>query len=180
MDLDETEISSKIAYDGDFLQVRKDEVRLPDGSIASREFIRHPGAAMVIPVTAAGKLIMIRQFRYPLKKVFVEFPAGKIDKGEEPLKTAQRELLEETGYVASKYEHLVTFHPTIGYADERIAIYVATGLKPGPQNLDHGEFLEVFEVEFTEAMRLMKNHEITDSKSMIGLFWYQQTLHGQW
>jgi ADP-ribose pyrophosphatase len=180
MDLTEKELSSEIAYDGGFLKVRKDTVSLPDGTISTREFISHPGASMVIPVTTEGKLIMIRQFRYPLKKVFVEFPAGKIDKGEEPLKTAQRELLEETGYIASDYKHLVTFHPTIGYADEKIAIYVATGLKPGPQKLDHGEFLEVFELGFSEAMQLMKNHEITDSKSMIGLFWYQQLLNNKW
>lgn len=180
MKLEETEISTEVVYKGGFLTVRKDQVRLPNGSMATREFIPHPGASMIIPVAADGQLVMLRQFRYPVKQIFVEFPAGKIDAGEEPLKTAERELLEETGFTAGKYQHLTTVHPVIGYSNERIAIYLATELTAGVQKLDHDEFVDVFQISFKDAMKRMKNGEITDVKTMIGLFWYQQILGGQW
>jgi ADP-ribose pyrophosphatase len=176
VELVEVGIGSEEAYHGGFLRVQRDQVRLPDGSLSTREFIVYPGAAMVIPVTAGGRLVMVRQFRYPVKEICIEFPAGKIDSGESTLKTAQRELLEETGFVAAHYEHLLTFHPNVGYADEKIAIYLATGLTPGPQKLDHGEFVEVFEIDFSEAMAKLLRGEITDSKTIVGLFWYQQKL----
>lgn len=180
MKLLETEISSEEVYLGDFLRVRKDHVRLPDGTTATREYIPHPGASMIVPIAANGNLIMIKQFRYPVRQEFIEFPAGKIDKGEDPLETAKRELLEETGYRAKTFKHLITIHPVIGYSDEKIAIYLAKDLTAGTQKLDVGEFVNVFEMSFEEAMSKMQKGEITDVKTMIGLFWYQQVRGGNW
>lgn len=178
--LTETKISGAVVYEGSFLKVIKDQVRLPDGTTSTREFIPHPGASVIIPVTADGKLIFVRQFRYPLKQVFIEFPAGKIDSGEDPLNTAKRELVEETGYAAANYRHLMTIHPTIGYANETMYIYLATGLTAGKQELDEGEFVEVFEMTLQEALELMRKGELTDVKTMVSLFWYQQVVNTNW
>lgn len=176
----EKKLKSDLVYQGSFLKVLKDEVELPNGKKGTREYIPHPGAAMVIPVTDQGRLVMLRQYRYALQRVFIEFPAGKIDPGEETLKTAQRELREETGLVASAYRHLITIHPVIGYSNEHIEIYLAQGLTKTEAHLDEEEFVDVFEISFEEAMEKMKMGEITDVKTMIGLFWYQQVLHDSW
>jgi ADP-ribose pyrophosphatase len=178
--LTEKKLSSQTVYDGSFLKVLKDEVELPNGQKSTREYIPHAGASMVIPVTDQGRLVMIRQFRYPLHAEFIEFPAGKIDKGENPLQTAQRELKEETGLVAKDYRHLAKIHPVIGYSTEKIELYLATGLTNEEQHLDHDEFVDVFEASFDELMEQMKKGQITDVKTMIGLFWYQQVLQAKW
>lgn len=174
----EKQLTSELVYQGSFLKVLRDHVELPDGNTSTREYIPHPGAAMVIPVTAEGQLIMIRQYRYAVKEIFIEFPAGKIDAGEQGLQTARRELEEETGLVAAEFRYLTTIHPVIGYSNEKIEIYLARGLSTTRQKLDHGEFLEVFEIPFAEALEKMRQGEITDVKTMIGLFWYQQVLSG--
>lgn len=176
----EKQLKTALVYEGSFLKVRKDEVELPDGSRSSREYIHHPGAAMLVPVTDQGNLVMIRQYRYPLQKEFIEFPAGKIDAGEDPLQTARRELGEEAGMSAREIRHLTTIHPVIGYSNERIEVYLAQGLQKTVQQLDEGEFLEVFEIPFADAMEKMRQGEITDVKTMIGLFWYQQILNARW
>lgn len=176
----EKKLKSDLVYQGSFLKVLRDEVELPNGKKSTREYIPHPGAAMIIPVNGQGNLIMLKQFRYAVQSVFIEFPAGKIDKGEDPLQTAKRELQEETGLIASKYQHLTTIHPVIGYSDERIEIYLAHDMTQAQARLDDEEFLDVFEISFDEAMALMKKGEITDVKTMIGLFWYQQVLQGKW
>jgi ADP-ribose pyrophosphatase len=178
--LTETKLKSDLVYQGSFLRVLRDEVELPDGNKATREYIPHPGAAMIIPVTDQGQLVMIRQFRYAVQKIFIEFPAGKIDHGEDALETAKRELEEETGLVAKDYRHLTTIHPVIGYSNERIELYLAKGLSATQQRLDHGEFLDVFEISFAEAMMKLQNGEITDVKTMVGLFWYNQVLNSKW
>jgi len=123
---------------------------------------------------------MIRQYRYPLRAEFIEFPAGKMDSGEDALQTAKRELAEEIGQSATEFRHLTTIHPVIGYSTEVIEIYVAKSLTPATQNLDDEEFVDVFEISFGEAMELMKQGKITDVKTMIGLFWYQQVLNSGW
>lgn len=176
----EKKLKSDLVYQGSFLKVLRDEVELPNGKKSTREYIPHPGAAMIIPVTDKGNLIMLKQFRYAVQSVFIEFPAGKIDAGEDPLQTAKRELQEETGLIATKYQHLTTIHPVIGYSDERIEIYLAHDMTQAKAHLDDEEFLDVFEISFDEAMALMKKGEITDVKTMIGLFWYQQVLQGKW
>ncbi|MEO8342276.1 MAG: NUDIX hydrolase [Gallionella sp.] len=178
MDLKETCLESALVYEGDFLHVKKDSVRLPDGAISSREYITHPGAVAVLAILDNGNLVMERQFRYPLKREFIELPAGKIDNGEDILLTAQRELLEETGYVASEWHHLTTAWPCIGYADERMEYFLARGLTHHERKLDDGEFLEVFELSVPEAIDWIRQGKINESKTIVGLFWLEKYLNG--
>lgn len=178
MNLKETQISSALAYDGNFLKIRKDHARMPDGSISTREYINHPGAVAILAILDNGKLIMERQFRYAPQREFVEIPAGKIDPGEDILLTAQRELLEETGYVAKEWTHITTAWPCIGYADERLEYFIARGLTHQGSQLDDGEFLEIFELDVDEAIDWVRLGKITDSKTIVGLFWLEKTLKG--
>lgn len=176
MDLQESCIESSGVYDGCLLHVKKDRVRLPDGSESVREYITHPGAVAVLALNDKGNLIMERQYRYGPRREFFEIPAGKIDHGEDTLITGQRELLEETGYVAREWQHLVTTWPCIGYADERIEYYLARGLTQQVQTLDEGEFLEVFELSLTDALEWIRVGKINDSKTIIGIFWLEKHL----
>lgn len=169
--LEESCIESVRVFDGHLMKVNQDRVRLPNGAESVREYNVHPGAVMVIPVLDDGRYVMERQFRYPLHKVFLEFPAGKVDAGEEPLQTAYRELLEETGYVAQKLEYLTTIHPVISYSTESIQLFAAYGLTLKAQCLDENEFLDVVLMEPQELMRLIKLGEVTDVKTIIGAFW---------
>lgn len=177
---EESRLESTRVYDGVLLKVRSDRVRLPDGGEAVREYIEHPGAVMVIPLLADGRVVMERQFRYPLHREFIEFPAGKIDAGEEPLTTARRELREETGYEAEEWVHLTTIHPLIAYCDERIELFVARKLTRREASLDAGEFLEVFHANPVEAMRWVREGRISDVKTIIGLFWLEKLQRGEW
>lgn len=177
MNLQETQLDSALMYDGDFLQVRKDSVRLPDGNVSSREYLTHPGAVAVLALLDNGNLVLERQFRYAPQREFIELPAGKIDHGEDILHTAQRELLEETGYTAREWTHLATTWPCIGYADERMEYFLARGLSLQPRQLDEGEFLEVFELPLNEAMAWVRQGKINDSKTIVGLFWLEKTLN---
>ena len=178
--LTETEIASETVFRGNLLHVRRDRVRLPNGSETGREYIVHPGAVLVVPLLDDGKLVFERQFRYPLRKAFIELPAGKIDPDEDTLLTGQRELLEETGYKASEWHYLAALHPCIGYSDEIIHIFLAKGLKEGAHSRDHDESIEVFSMSLQEAMEAMRHGEITDSKTMIALFWAEKHLSGLW
>lgn len=177
MDLLETCIESKAVYDGCLLHVRHDTVRLPDGGTSIREYITHPGAVAVLAMTDEGNLIMERQYRYGPRREFFEIPAGKIDHGEDTLITGQRELLEETGYVASEWVHLTTTYPCIGYGDEKIEYYLARGLIFQERNLDEGEFLEVFELPLKDALDWIRQGRINDSKTMIGVFMLEKYLN---
>ncbi len=177
MDLTETRIDSALMYDGGFIQVHKDSVRLPDGTISTREYIKHPGAVAVLALLDNGNLVMERQYRYPPQREFIELPAGKIDHGEDILVTAQRELLEETGYVAREWTHLTTVWPCIGYADERMEYFLARGLTLQQRKLDEGEFLEVFELPLHDAMDWIRQGKINESKTILGLFWLEKYLH---
>lgn len=176
IELTETQIDSTLSYDGNFLKVRKDNARMPDGSVSTREYINHPGAVAILALLDNGKLIMERQYRYAPQREFIEIPAGKIDHGEDILLTAQRELLEETGYVASEWTHLTTAWPCIGYADERLEYFLARGLSHQGRQLDEGEFLEVFELGMEEAIDWVRQGKISDSKTIVGLFWLEKTL----
>ena len=179
-DLTETELSSETVFNGRLLQVKRDLVALPDGTETGREYIVHPGAVLVIPALENGHLVFERQFRYPLRSTFIELPAGKIDLGEDPLVTGKRELQEETGYTASLWRYLATLHPCIGYSDERILIYLATGLQLGAHSRDHDESLEIFTMSLEDAMAAMQRGDITDGKTMIALFWAEKYLQGAW
>jgi len=178
MDLKETCLNSEVVYAGSFISVRKDSARMPDGSISTREYITHPGAVAILALLDNGNLVMERQFRYAPRQEFIEIPAGKIDHGEDILTTAQRELLEETGYVAREWTHLTTAWPCIGFADERMEYFLARGLTHQGSKLDEGEFLEVFELSLTEALEWIRQGKISDSKTIVGLFWLEKTLNG--
>lgn len=172
----ESEISSESVFDGALLKVRKDHVRLPNGQGSIREYIVHPGAVVILAFLPNGNLLFERQFRYPLRRVFLELPAGKIDHGEATIETAKRELLEETGYAASEWEYLGVMHPCIGYSDERIEIFVACGLRlEGEKQLDHNEFLDVVELSPDEARQAVWDGRITDAKTITSLFWLEKT-----
>lgn len=177
MELKETGLDTVLVYEGDFIRVRKDNVRLPDGKTASREYINHPGAVAVLALLDNGNLVMERQFRYAPQREFIELPAGKIDHGEDILVCAKRELLEETGYVASEWVHLATAWPCIGYADERMEYFLARGLSHQGRKLDDGEFLEVFELSLTEALEWIRLGKINESKTIVGLFWLEKHLN---
>jgi ADP-ribose pyrophosphatase len=180
MDLTEKQIDSKVMYDGGFIEVRKDNVLLPDGSNSTREYITHPGAVAILALLDNGKLVMERQYRYAPRQEFIELPAGKIDHGEDILLCAQRELLEETGYVASEWIHLTTAWPCIGYADERMEYFLARGLTHQGSQLDEGEFLEVFELSLVDAIEWIRLGKINESKTIVGLFWLDKLLNGGW
>lgn len=168
----EAQVSSETVFKGALLEVRKDHVLLPDGKESIREYIVHPGAVVILAFLDNGNLLFERQFRYPLRRVFLELPAGKIDPGEAIIDTARRELLEETGYVASEWEYLGQMHPCIGYSDERIEIFMARGLLlTGERELDHNEFLDVVEISPEEAVQAVWNGRITDAKTIAALFW---------
>ena len=179
-DLTEQTIRGEWVFRGKLLQVRRDRVRLPDGVSTEREYIEHPGAVMIIPLLATGELVMERQYRYPLRRDVLELPAGKIDAGEPPLECGKRELLEETGYVASIWRYLATTHPVVGYSDERIEIYLAQGLTQQGSNPDHDEHLEVFRLPLATALDWVREGRITDAKTVIGLFWAERILRGEW
>lgn len=177
----ETCIESEQIWQGRLLDVRRDRVRLPDGREGIREYVTHPGAVVIIPVLPNGQLIFERQYRYPVGRVMLELPAGKIDPNEDPLSTAKRELREETGYSAEQWRHLGTLHPTIGYANERIEIYLAEGLTSLGQNaLDEGEFLELVTLSLSEALEAVRLGQLTDGKTLSALLWAEKFLTGVW
>jgi len=180
MDLRETRIEGDVVYDGKFLKVERDKIRLPDGSTSHREFFRHPGAVVILPLLPDGRVLLERQFRYPNSQVFIEFPAGKIDPGEEHLACAKRELEEETGYTAAKWRFVCTIHNAIAYSDEHLEIFLAEDMTAGEQKLDKGEFLETFTATVPELLEMVKRGEITDVKTIIGTFWLEKILSGAW
>ena len=178
--LRETRIDGELAYDGHFLKVSRDRIRLPDGSESRREFIRHPGAVVILPLLDDGRVLLERQYRYPNDRVFIEFPAGKIDPGELPLATARRELEEETGYTATEWNFVCTIHNAIAYSDEHLEIFLARGLTAGEAKLDEGEFLELFTATIPELLEMVRKGEITDVKTIIGTFWLEKYAAGTW
>jgi ADP-ribose pyrophosphatase len=178
--LREETVSTSTVYSGHFIELRKDVVRLPDGREAAREYVVHPGAVMIVPILPDGRLVMERQYRYPVRQTMIEFPAGKLDAGEGGLACAQRELWEETGYRATRWAKAGVMHPVIGYATEIIEIWFADGLTLGERHLDEGEFLDVFTASQQELEDWMRDGLLTDAKTVVGMMWLQQWRAGKW
>tara|TARA_Y100000294_G_scaffold29761_1_gene25160 strand:+ start:113 stop:652 length:540 start_codon:yes stop_codon:yes gene_type:complete len=175
--LKETQLSTKQVYRGSFLDVRKDEVELPNGKTSTREWIKHPGAACIIPILPDGKIALIKQYRYPVQEEMIELPAGKLDPGEEPKDCAKRELEEEIGYSVGKLTFVCNIHPAIGFASEKMWIYLAEDLTKTTENTDPDEFLELIPTQLNEAVNMVWNGKITDVKTIIGILWAERLLH---
>ena len=173
-DLTERFVSSEQVFDGTLLKVRRDRVRLPDGSEGTREYIRHPGAVAIVPLFDDGRILLERQFRYPHGREFIEVPAGKVDPGEPHLETAKRELLEETGYAATEWKRIGVIHTAIAYTVEAIEIFLAQKLEKRQRNLDQGEFIETVILGFDEAIVMVRDGRITDAKTVTALLWVKQ------
>ena len=164
---------------GGFLEVRRDNVLLPDGTAATREFVQHPGAVAVIPVLDDGRVVLVRQYRYPLAKILLEWPAGKLEPGEDQLVCAQRELQEETGFVAREWAFAGEIHNAAAYSSESIWLWFARGLHAGPARPDAGEFVETVSMSLIELEALEARGELPDVKTLIGLRWLQQMQAGR-
>ena len=176
----ERKTGSQELVKGRLLHAFRDTVVVPDGSSAVREYIVHPGAVMVIPLMGDGRVVLERQFRYPMGKVMIEFPAGKLDPGEDKLACARRELLEETGYTAREWAHAGVLHPCISYSTEFIDIWFARGLALGERRLDEGESLDVISATPAELMAWCRDGQVTDSKTLTGMLWLQNVMSGVW
>ncbi|HUJ27415.1 MAG TPA: NUDIX hydrolase [Myxococcales bacterium] len=173
-DLTERRVSGELVYDGTLLKVYRDIVTLPDGARGVREHIRHPGAVAILALFDDGRVLLERQYRYPHERDFIELPAGKLEAGEPHLETAKRELLEETGYAAAEWTRIGVVHTTIAYTNEAIELFVAKKLRKEAPKLDDGEFLELLVVPFDEALAMVRDGRITDSKSVAGLLWFDK------
>lgn len=169
-------VKSVEIFKGKLLHVFQDHVKLPDGEESTREWIKHPGATAIVPLYENGDTMLIRQFRYPMKQIFLEVPAGKLDPNEEPLRTGQRELTEETGLKADNWTYIGNFYPGIGYSDEIIYIYAAETLTEAELNVDEDEFVEPVRLPFSEAVDMVHRGEITDGKTVISLLRTEQWL----
>ena len=170
-DFTERKIEGNLRYLGRIVSLEDDVVELPDGRISAREVVRHPGAAVVLPVLDNNRIVMVWQYRYPIGAHSLELPAGKIDKGEEPAETARRELIEETGYEAEDWEPAFTMHSSVGFCDERLVLFIARGLKAKGREPVEGEFVHTVEVDIENAINMIKDGKITDSKTIAGLLW---------
>ena len=174
--MEEKTSSSEIVFQGKLLDVRRDIVILPNGATGIREWIKHPGAVCCIPILPNAKIALIRQYRYSVRKMMIELPAGKLDENEAPEDCAIRELEEEIGYKANKITFLTNIHPAIGFANEKMWIYYAEDLEKTNQKLDSDEFIEIIPTKLEDALKMVWNGTITDVKTMIGLIWADKVL----
>ena len=176
----EHRIKGEVVHQGNFLQLRLDTVRLPHGGEATREYVVHPGAVVVIGLLDDGQVLLERQFRYPVGQVMTEFPAGKLDAGETPLFCAQRELLEETGYRAREWAYAGPLHLAIGYSTEVIHVFFARGLTAGERQLDADEFLDVCSMTPEQLLDGVRTGQVTDAKTLSCCVWLQNVQSGAW
>jgi ADP-ribose pyrophosphatase len=176
--LREERVSGEDIYGGIFLNMKRDQVRLPDGELAAREYLTHPGAVAVLALLDDGRVLLERQYRYPIAKACIEIPAGKLEIGEDHLLCAQRELEEETGYTARKWSHIRRIHPVISYSTEFIDIYLAEDLVAGNSHLDDEEFLDVFAAPLEQLLAWVEEGEITDVKTTISAYWLDRYRRG--
>jgi ADP-ribose pyrophosphatase len=171
--LREVTLESKPVYEGYYLKLIQDQVQLPNRQIAGREYLIHPGAVAIVPILPDGRVLLERQYRYPLHQAFIEIPAGKLDPGENTLTCAKRELQEETGFIAREWHFLGKIHPIISHSTEFIDIYIAKDLEMTQANLDDGEFLDIFGASLKEIHEWIKQGKITDVKTIISFYWLQ-------
>jgi ADP-ribose pyrophosphatase len=176
--LREERISGEDIYGGIFLKMKRDQVSLPDGETAVREYLTHPGAVAIMAILDDGRVLLERQYRYPVAKACIEIPAGKLDPSEDHLLCAKRELEEETGYTARKWSYIRRIHPVISYSTEFIDIYLAEGLVPGKSHLDDEEFLDVFAAPLEQLIGWIEDGEITDVKTTISAYWLDRYRRG--
>jgi ADP-ribose pyrophosphatase len=176
--LREERVSGEDIYGGIFLNMKRDQVRLPDGELAAREYLTHPGAVAVLALLDDGRVLLERQYRYPIAKACIEIPAGKLEIGEDHLLCAQRELEEETGYTARKWSYIRRIHPVISYSTEFIDIYLAEDLVAGNSHLDDEEFLDVFAAPLEQLLAWVEEGEITDVKTTISAYWLDRYRRG--
>jgi len=173
-DLTEHTLTTEVVYSGRLLHARRDTVRLPNGESSTREYLEHPGATVILPLFENGDILLERQHRYPLRRDFIELPAGKFDPNETELACAQRELTEETGYRAGHWRYLNTMYPCIGYSNERLVFFLAEDLQHVGDALDHDEFLEILRVPFADALDMVRDGRINESKTVMGLLWFER------
>lgn len=178
--LREEKVGGEVLIEGNFLHARRDTVKLPDGTHATREYVIHPGAVVVIPLLDNGDVVLERQYRYPVAHVMTEFPAGKLDAGEKPLLCGQRELREETGYTASEWAYAGLMHLAVAYSTEIIHVYFARGLSLGERKLDEGEFVDVFSASPETLAAWCRNGTVTDAKTLTCMLWLQNVQTGAW
>ena len=175
-DFTEERLEGDVRYLGRLITVEDDMVKLPDGKIAAREVVRHPGAVVILPVLEGGEIVMVWQYRYPIGAHSLELPAGKREKGEAEAETARRELLEETGYEAASLERTLTMHSSVGFSDEKLDLFVATGLSHKGREMVEGEFIHVCPIRIDDALARISEGRVTDSKTVAGLLWAKLNL----
>jgi ADP-ribose pyrophosphatase len=173
-DLKEHKITSNQIFSGKLVDLYLDNVRLPNGKKSTREWLDHPGAVCLVPILNNGDILLIRQFRYGPRQEFIEIPAGKIDKNEEPLECGFRELEEETGYKSNKLTFLTNIHPAIGFSNEKMWMYLAEELELSERKLDEDEFLELLPTPLNMALKWVFSGKITDVKTIIGILWVKE------
>lgn len=176
--LREERISGGDIYGGIFLKMKRDKIALPNGEEAVREYLTHPGAVAIVAILDDGRVLLERQYRYPIAKACIEIPAGKLEIGEDHLLCAKRELEEETGYTAKKWSYIRRIHPVISYSTELIDIYLAEDLVPGKSHLDDEEFLDVFAAPLEQLIGWVEDGEITDVKTTISAYWLDRYRRG--
>ncbi|MGI4776791.1 MAG: NUDIX domain-containing protein [Janthinobacterium lividum] len=178
--LKEEKVVGELLFKGNFLHARRDTVSLPDGTTSTREYIIHPGAVVVVPLLDDGRVVLERQYRYPVAHVMTEFPAGKLDAGEDTLACGQRELREETGYIASEWAYAGLMHLAVAYSTEIIYVYFARGLSLGERKLDAGEFVDVFSASPEVLSAWCRDGTVTDAKTLTCALWLQNVQSGAW
>ena len=169
MHLFEKTVTSDLIFDGKIITVKKDTAELENGEVVPRELVVHPGGVCVVPITDAGEILMVKQFRYPFQTVLTEIPAGKLEVGEDHREAGLRELREETGAVCEKFEYLGVCYPSVAYLTEKIHMYMATGLTFEKQDLDEDEFLDVIKIKIEDAVKMIMNNELPDAKTQCAI-----------
>lgn len=176
MDMIEKTLSSEYIFKGKILNLRRDKVEIPgtNGKTSSREIVEHKGAVAIVAIDSKERIILERQFRKAAEEILIEIPAGKLEEEEEPVKCAERELEEETGFIPGNLRHLATIYSSPGFSNEKIHVYMATNLKKGKVHPDEDERIDLIYVSLGEAIDMINNGEIRDAKTVVGILTAKQ------